>query len=101
MRVSHAKAKWNRTLHLLEPAPNASLSNKNYCSKQRIAKLQVKETDEDPIIPAIAFTEVIESIVQHPITDSDADLQIENELLEASSFSCIIINDVISSVNLE
>ena len=73
----------------------------NYCSKQRIAKLQVKEMDQHPIIPATAFTEAIESIVQHPITDSDADLQIENELLEASPFTCIIINDVISSVNIE
>jgi hypothetical protein len=41
----------------------------SYCSKQRIAKLQVKQMDEDPIIPATAFTEAIESIAQHPLED--------------------------------
>ena len=46
-----------------------------HVSKQHIAKLQVKETDENPIIPATAFTKAIKSIVQHPITDSDADLK--------------------------
>ena len=43
----------------------------------KVAKLQMKETDQDPIITATALTEAIESIVQHPLTDSDVDIQIK------------------------
>jgi hypothetical protein len=45
--------------------------------------------------------EAIESIVQHPLTDSDAELAIEKGLLEATHFTCAIINDIILSVNLQ
>ena len=53
--------------------------------------------DSSIAIPATAFTEAIESIVQRPLTDSDADTTIEDQLLEAAPFTCIILN--ISSVN--
>jgi hypothetical protein len=38
-----------------------------------IAKLQVKQMDQDQIIPVTDFTEAIESIAQYPLIDSDAD----------------------------
>ena len=65
--------------------------------KNVLPKSKVKQIDDSSslIIPATAFTEAIESIVQHPLTEiSDADPTVEDQLLDATPFDCIIINNV-------